>query len=154
MSAKEQKPKTKRWEDLVVRSARVHRAQQLGFDEVVNGSHSREEGRSIHLLFVCSRNQWRSPTAERIYDDHPLIETRSAGTASSARRKLSLADIQWADLILVMEREHAQRVRADFREAVQSKELHVLGIEDRYRYMDPELVAEIKAAVDPILALF
>lgn len=154
MSAKDQWPKEKRWKDLLVRSEKVHRAQQLGFKHGASGTPAREEGQPLHLLFVCSKNQWRSPTAERVYGSHPLLRTRSAGTSSRARHPLSLGDIQWADLILVMERKHAQRVRADFPEAVHHKELHVLEIEDRYHYMDPELVEEIKAAVDPILALF
>ena len=32
-----------------------------------------------HVLFVCGRNQWRSPTAARIYANDQRIEVRSAG---------------------------------------------------------------------------
>jgi len=55
------------------------------------------------VLFVCSRNQWRSPTAEAIYRNHPLVEALSAGVSSSARRRVSAKLLQLADLILVME---------------------------------------------------
>ena len=37
------------------------------------------------LLFICSRNQWRSPTAEDLFRDHAEYEARSAGTSDSAR---------------------------------------------------------------------
>ncbi|MCF3651514.1 low molecular weight protein tyrosine phosphatase family protein [Synoicihabitans lomoniglobus] len=105
----------------------------------------------LHLLFICSKNQWRSTTAEKIYREHPQIKTRSAGTSAKARHTVSTADIQWADLILVMERKHIQRLRASFPAAVKFKDLRVLEIEDRYRFMDPQLVIEIQSAVDPIL---
>jgi predicted protein tyrosine phosphatase len=49
------------------------------------------------------------------------VDTRSAGTARSARRQLSIADIRWADIILVMEDKHAARIRADFRNETRYK---------------------------------
>jgi protein-tyrosine-phosphatase len=36
------------------------------------------------VLFVCSRNQWRSPTAERVFATRPGLEVRSAGVDKSA----------------------------------------------------------------------
>ena len=105
----------------------------------------------LNILFICSRNQWRSPTAERIYAGQPLINVRSAGTASSARRKVTVDDIAWADLILVMEYKHASRLRSEFPGQMKSKKCHVLGIPDEYRYMNPELVCEIQGAADPII---
>ena len=42
-----------------------------------------------NVLFICSRNQWRSPTAEQVYRKHPLLAVRSAGTSLNARRKVS-----------------------------------------------------------------
>ena len=46
-----------------------------------------------NILFICSRNQWRSPTAETIWRKDPNFLVRSAGTASSARHTVSDADI-------------------------------------------------------------
>ena len=40
------------------------------------------------LLFVCSRNQWRSPTAAVLFKDNDLYAARSAGTSDSARIKI------------------------------------------------------------------
>ena len=39
---------------------------------------------SRHVLFICSRNRLRSPTAERVFADWPGIETASAGLAPDA----------------------------------------------------------------------
>ena len=109
------------------------------------------EPEPINVLFVCSKNQWRSPTAERIYSRKHLVNTRSAGTSSKARRHVSLRDIEWADLVVVMERKHKQRLTADYPEAMRDCEVHVLEVEDRYQFMDPELVQELREAIDPIL---
>lgn len=51
-----------------------------------------------------------------------------------------------------MESKHKQRLVADFPEAMRYRETHVLGIEDNYKFMDPELIEELRAAIDPILS--
>ncbi len=58
----------------------------------------------MNILFVCSRNQWRSPTAEAIYKNTPAVNVKSAGTEPSARIKLTAKNIAWADIIFVMEK--------------------------------------------------
>ena len=112
-------------------------------------NHQRTE--PINLLFVCSRNQWRSPTAEKIYKSKPMINVRSAGTSPSARRCLSSADIQWADIIFVMETKHQSKILADFPGASKHKKIIVMGIEDNYQYMDEELLEEITYCVDAVI---
>jgi predicted protein tyrosine phosphatase len=106
---------------------------------------------TLHLLFICSRNQWRSPTAEQVFRRQPCIEARSAGTSPKARRTVSLSDVDWADMVFVMEPKHASRLRAAFRQSLRYKALHVLDIPDEYRYMDPELVEILNEAVGPYL---
>jgi predicted protein tyrosine phosphatase len=49
---------------------------------------------------VCSKNQWRSPTAEALYRKHPSLAVRSAGTSSSARHQLS-GDYKYVDEELI-----------------------------------------------------
>lgn len=107
----------------------------------------------LHVLFVCSRNQWRSPTAEQVWRRHPALAVRSGGTSPNARHPVSAADVQWADVILVMEEKHASRLRAAFRQQLDHKPVHVLDIPDEYRYMDPELVALLRDAVAASLGL-
>jgi predicted protein tyrosine phosphatase len=94
----------------------------------------------MNVLFICSRNQWRSPTAERVWRRLPGVNVRSAGTSPQAKRTVNAADIQWADLIFVMETKHQRRLKANFQNLLASKQLVVLDIPDEYQYMDPELV--------------
>ncbi len=107
----------------------------------------------INVLFVCSRNQWRSPTGEQVWRRDRRVRARSAGTSPSARHVVSLADIDWADVILVMEDKHKSRLVAAFRDALARKRLHVLDIPDDYRFMDAELVALLTDPVAAILGL-
>jgi len=68
----------------------------------------------INLLFICSRNQWHSPTAEKLWRRHLFINSQSAGTRRSAHRKVSTSDINWADIIMVMATKHKNRLQAEF----------------------------------------
>jgi len=101
----------------------------------------------LNILFVCSRNKWRSATAETIYKNHPEHQVRSAGTEPSARIKISARLIAWADLIFVMEKKHKQRITERFPEEVYEKEMITLEIPDDYQYMDGELIEELNAKV-------
>ena len=103
------------------------------------------------VLFICSRNQWRSPTAEHIFRRHPLMSVRSAGTSPNARRKVSADDIRWANGIFVMEETHKSRLVAEFSRLLVGKTIHVLDIPDDYKYMDPELVEQFEQSVSAIL---
>ncbi len=103
----------------------------------------------MNLLFVCSMNQWRSPTAENIFRRLEGISARSAGTSRKARRQIKLDDIRWANMIFVMEEKHLSRLRGDFRGELRHKDAHVLDIPDQYRYMDPELIDLLQTAVSP-----
>lgn len=97
------------------------------------------------ILFLCSRNKLRSPTAEKIFANHPGLEVDSAGLNPDAAVRLSPEQIEWADLILVMEKSHRDRLNRKYREYLAGKQISVLGIPDVYDYMDPELVALLKA---------
>lgn len=67
---------------------------------------------------------------------------------------MNLADIEWADLVIVMEEHHKRRLRESYRPALDETVVEVLHIEDRYQFMDPELVSELRAAVDPLIASY
>jgi predicted protein tyrosine phosphatase len=108
---------------------------------------------SRNILFVCSRNQWRSPTAETIWSEHPGLRVRSAGTSSSARRRVTEADIVWADLVLVMEKKHKQQIAARFPDVANEVRVVNLDIPDVYQYMDPELVETLQVLVSDVLGL-
>ncbi len=104
----------------------------------------------MNILFICSRNQWRSPTAEAIFKNHPTYKARSAGTESSARIKVSQKLLDWADIIFVMEKKHKQRLEEKF--SVDS-EMVILEIPDEYKFMDPELIDSLNIALSPHLNL-
>ena len=106
-----------------------------------------------NVLFICSRNQWRSPTAEQVYRKHPLLAVRSAGTSPNARRKVSPEDIGWATVILAMEEKHKSRLKAEFGRLLEGRVIHVLDIPDDYKYMDPELVEQLGQCVPSALGI-
>ena len=103
------------------------------------------------LLFVCSQNRWRSPTAERVFRPDARLDVRSAGTNERAARKLREQDLRWAELVLVMEERHKKRIAQRFPNAARQVRVEVLGIPDDYRFMDPELVALLEEGVGPLV---
>ncbi|MFM7181485.1 MAG: low molecular weight protein tyrosine phosphatase family protein [Verrucomicrobiales bacterium] len=103
------------------------------------------------LLFLCSRNRWRSPTAEVIFADWPGVETDSAGLSPDAEVVVSSEQIEWADKILVMEPEHRARLKRKFGKWRRGKPVVVLGIPDEFPYMDEELVRLLRAKCAPHL---
>ena len=106
-----------------------------------------------NVLFVCSRNQWRSPTAEQIWRKHPALSVRSGGTSPNARHPVSANHVSWAQVIFVMEEKHKSRLVTEYRRLLESKPIHVLDIPDDYKYMDAELVELLRESVGSILEL-
>jgi predicted protein tyrosine phosphatase len=105
----------------------------------------------MNVLFVCSRNKWRSRTAETIFKSDQNHDFRSAGTENDARIKINEKMINWADLIFVMEKRHKQRLQDKFEQALSGKKIVILDIEDNYQYMDEELIEMLKISVTPYL---
>lgn len=106
----------------------------------------------MNILFVCSQNKWRSPTAEKIYSNDPNINTRSAGTSSKARRKITKQDLVWADLVVVMENKHLDYLQRKYAEIIRQKPIENLHIPDRYQFMDPRLIDLLKQRMVPFLS--
>ena len=105
----------------------------------------------MRVLFLCSRNRWRSPTAEEVFAGYPGVECASAGLASDAVYPLSADLVAWADLLFVMERQHRRLLEQRFHEPLAGKRVVCLDIPDRYAFMDPELVRRLRARVTPHL---
>ena len=99
------------------------------------------------ILFVCSENRLRSPTAATVFSDFEDVEAVSAGTNKDCETPISGDLIQWADVILVMEQAHKKKVAKQFRSLLRDKKLAVLDIPDAFEYMDPMLIALLKARV-------
>ena len=93
-----------------------------------------------NILFICSQNRLRSPTAEQIFADYPGIAVSSAGTNQDAENPLTPELVAWADLIVVMERQHRTKLQKRFRGALHGQRVICLDILDNYDFMAPELV--------------
>jgi predicted protein tyrosine phosphatase len=105
----------------------------------------------VKVLFICSRNQWRSPTAEQVFATRPGQEVRSADVDKSAVEPVTPEVLEWADLILVMEKSYRAKPSKQFRSYLKNQKIVVLGIPDKYRYMDTELVGLLEKLVPPHL---
>lgn len=105
----------------------------------------------MKVLFLCSRNHWRSPTAEAIYQNDPRVQVRSAGVSSAARTRVSEKFLRWADLVCVMEHWQKKRLREDFPDVVRDLQIEVLDIPDDYEFMDPGLIELIRERVEPLI---
>lgn len=107
--------------------------------------------RATKVLFVCSRNRKRSLTAEEIFRSRPGLVVRSAGTQPSARVRVTEGLLRWADLVLVMETGHLDRLRERYAEVLEERAVRVLHIPDEFEHMQPELIDELLAKAEPYL---
>ncbi|UIR55022.1 protein tyrosine phosphatase [Sphingobacterium sp. SRCM116780] len=100
-----------------------------------------------NILFICSRNRWRSLTAETIYKNHPSIKVKSAGTESNARIKVNAKHLTWADRVFVMEKHHKEKLITQFPVETKALEIVTLEIPDQYKFMDKDLIEELESSV-------
>ncbi len=103
------------------------------------------------VLFVCSQNRLRSPTAEQVFASHPGLECASAGTNHDADNPLTPELVEWAEVIFVMEKAHRNKLNAKYRAHLLNKRVICLDIPDEYEYMDPTLVRLLKVKVPRFL---
>jgi len=101
------------------------------------------------ILFLCSQNKLRSPTAEAIFSDHPGIAVDSAGLNHDAVTPMSPEQLDWAETILVMKTAHRDRLNRKYLTHLKGKRIGVLNIPDAYDYMDERLVALLKPRCAP-----
>lgn len=104
----------------------------------------------MNLLFICSGNKLRSPTAEKVFKDKGY-STLSAGTSGNAVRKVSIKDLKWSDAIFVMEEKHKQKLLAYFPRETKYKQIFVLNIPDNYKLMEQALIDELTKKAAPII---
>lgn len=105
----------------------------------------------LKLLFVCSQNRLRSPTAEQVFSRWPGVETASCGTNATAEVPASPELLRWADIVFVMEAQHRRKLQQRFRAEVGGKRMVCLNIPDDYDYLQQELVALLRLRVTPFL---
>lgn len=103
------------------------------------------------ILFICSQNRLRSPTAEHVFAAYPSLEVSSAGLNHDAENPVTPELLQWAELIFVMEKSHRNKLSAKFCAYLQDKKVVCLNIPDEYEFMDPRLVELLKIKVSKFL---
>lgn len=99
------------------------------------------------LLFICSANLQRSPTAEVIFKDKYI--TKSAGIDINSPVRLSRELLVWADIVFVMEDWHLDEIKKRYPDI--HKRIICLNIPDRYFKMDKELIRLLREKVKEYL---
>ena len=101
------------------------------------------------VLFICSQNRLRSPTAERVFSDRPGFEVASAGLNPEAETPVSPELLEWSDVIFVMEKTHRNKLSKKFSPHLKGKRVICLDIPDEFEFMDPALVRLLEAKAGP-----
>lgn len=94
-----------------------------------------------HVLFICSQNKLRSPTAEQMFADVEGFEVMSAGLNNDAEVCCTAEMVEWADTIFVMEPRHRNKLRKKFKACLNHQRMICLDIPDEFEYMDQELIS-------------
>ena len=108
----------------------------------------------MKILYVCTANVDRSPTAELIGRAlFPDLEHRSAGTSESLCEEaesqfLSKKQVKWANHIICMEAKHEEFIKEHYRTG---KKVTVLNIPDNYAFKDQELIDMLAAKLVALL---
>ena len=103
------------------------------------------------LLFLCSKNKLRSPTAEAVFCDVDGWQVASAGISHDAEVRVSIEDIEWANIIFVMEKAHKRKLAQMFGGAIKDQRVISLDIPDDYSFMDAELVEILRMKVPKLV---
>lgn len=106
-----------------------------------------------NVLFVCSQNRLRSPTAEQVFASHPAINVASAGTNNDAENPLTPELVRWANIIFVMEKAHRNKLQKRFKSDLKEARIICLDIPDEYEFMEEGLVLLLKAKVGRFLPI-
>ena len=89
----------------------------------------------MNVLFICNQNMHRSKTAEEIFSSQ--FKTQSAGLYNEP--PVSKNQLEWADMILVMEETQRSELGKRFPDMYLKKQILSLDIQDIYQYNQPEL---------------
>ena len=102
-----------------------------------------------NVLFICSQNRLRSPTAERVFANRPGFEVASAGLNPEADTPVCSDLLAWSDVIFVMEKTHRSKLAKKFRQHLRGKRIICLDIPDEFEFMEPALIRLLEKRVEP-----
>jgi len=100
----------------------------------------------MNVLFVCNQNENRSKTAEKVFATR--FSTKSAGLFN--KNPVKKVDLNWADLIVVMEDFQRTEISKRFPEIYMKKRIISLNIEDKYKYNDRELIQRLDSSFNEL----
>jgi len=103
------------------------------------------------ILFVCSQNKLRSPTAERIFTHVNGLIVASVGLDHDTALKINADYVAGSDLIFAMEKSHEMKLKRRFKRYLSGVKVVCLDIPDQYDYMQPELIKMLWEKVPPCL---
>jgi predicted protein tyrosine phosphatase len=96
------------------------------------------DGAMKKLLFVCRRNEQRSPTFEKWFREHkPEYEVKSTGTEEAYSEGLSEELLEWADRVFLMDMEQEIFMARKFPRFIYKTE--IVGCDDNYQRESPQL---------------
>lgn len=101
------------------------------------------------VLFICSQNRLRSPTAEQVFSNRAGFEVASAGLNPDAETPVCPELLAWSDVIFVMEKAHRNKLKKKFQKHLNGKRIVCLDIPDDFDFMDPALVRLLESKVGP-----
>lgn len=107
----------------------------------------------VNVLFVCTENLARSPTAALLFRElqgrQSRHEARAVGTAPHAPRRLTTRDLAWAGMVAVMEPRHLDQIRA--RWPRHAKKVVILEVEDHFIPSTRELRQTLEPKIRALL---
>ncbi len=102
------------------------------------------------ILVVCGQNKRRSRTAEHIFKNDSRFDIRSVGLSPKSERQIRDLDIDWSDLIMVMEDDQGDRINKHYMH-LDLPFVEVLHIPDEFGYLDKELMILLEDKINSIL---
>jgi len=106
----------------------------------------------LNVLFICGRNRRRSPTAEVVIGRLDGVSADSAGVRKDSEVVVSRDQVEWADLVVLMENRYRKPLRDVVGGAVlRNKRVVSVDIADDYEVMDDALIALLLQRVPPLL---
>ncbi|MGF1637818.1 MAG: protein-tyrosine-phosphatase [Cyclobacteriaceae bacterium] len=103
-----------------------------------------------NILVVCGRNKKRSRTAEYIFKNDVRFSIRSAGLSPKSDRKISENDLNWADIVFVMETGQRAKIWKLYRH-LELPKIEVLNIQDEYEFMNDVLIEMLSERINDTL---
>ncbi len=101
----------------------------------------------MNILFICNQNKNRSKTAEELFKT--TYNTKSAGLYSD--EPVHRNQLEWADLIVVMEDEQRIELVKRFPEEVMRKRVISLNIPDYFSYGSSGLIQQLRTKMSGLI---